>query len=353
VLIKQHVTHVRSDHRSNMLHFVNRFVVEVPQDIPVFACDLWKNVNRVDFGNWLQSNDDEIMNFANNNWISFLNRADSMPLKSLYHGTPSSVKKSDITILAPLFNLGTQSYEDIKVAIDDFFMKYMNNTDRLFAIVSGDQQTWIRLWLLHLQNPTEYHWMIPVPGEWHWTWHIIKAIFRLYYYTILLPFSRVLGFSKLDKKADNFHYAEDLLEMVTVAIQRWIIKCLAEHPPGTTVSKWLEYIRTRNVVAYETAYACIHYFIPYWITRSALKWNKINDMEIWWRYWIHLFIATGKRNYSIMSIRFLWVLRSMHPAVKAAYEQHRVLSFSGDPGTGIPFDGVIELVCNLHCFMQN
>ena len=110
--------------------------------------------------------------------------------------------------------------------------------------------------------------------------------------------------------------------------------------------EWLHNIKP-NKNAYELAYGCIHYFIPYFITRAALKWNKFSDIEVWWRYWTHLFIATGKTNYSLMSIRFLMLMKSLHPKVKAVFNQNRVLSFSGKPGTGVPMDGVCELVCSM------
>ena len=72
-------------------------------------------------------------------------------------------------------------------------------------------------------------------------------------------------------------------------------------------------------------------------------------MESWWRYWIHLFLAAKKHQYASMSIKFLWVLKKMHPAIRAIYDQYRVFSFTGNEGTGIPADGVNELVYNCIC----
>ncbi len=99
-----------------------------------------------------------------------------------------------------------------------------------------------------------------------------------------------------------------------------------------------------NPVAYELAYACYYYFIPDWVTCSAFKWNKVDDMKGIWRWWIHLFIATNKRNYVVLSLRFLWILESLHQDVKDIYDQYRVFSFTGEEGTGIPWDGFMELV---------
>ena len=110
-----------------------------------------------------------------------------------------------------------------------------------------------------------------------------------------------------------------------------------------SATEWLSTLKT-NRQEYEVAYAYIYYFVPYWITRSAMKWNKHMEMEDLWRYWIHLFIAAKKRNYSVLFIRFLWILKSLHPEIRAALNHSLVLSFTGMEGSEIPIDGFNELV---------
>lgn len=283
---------MRSGHRTKYLHIINRFIAETPYAPPIQKKNLWLDVDRIQFGNWLQPSNDEVIASANDNWEIFTSRKDNTVLKDLFLDTEHNVEKSNITFLKPLFHRQTLTYEDVQHSVEIFYYKYIEPHNRQYAIVSGDQQVWIKLWLLHLKDPQKYHWLIPVPGEWHWTWHILKAIFKMYYSSMLLPLSKVLRFSSLDPEAKNFHYAEDFLEMVTIAVQKWIQSSLAAHP-DKTVMQWLHELHSKNRNAYELAYACIHYFIPYWITCSSIKWNKMSEMEKWWRYWIHLFIATG------------------------------------------------------------
>ena len=329
-----------------MIYFTNlisiRFVVEIPHNVTIGARKLWCDVNCAQFGNWLQSTADEANRDANNNFLLFSAKAANQPLKFLYHETESHVSKSNIIFLPALPNRETKSYADIQHILELFRLNYIVPFNRFFAVIGGDFQVWDRLFQLHRNNPVMYHWFIPVPGEWHWLWHILIAIYKTFYKTILLPFSQIIGFRSLDLKAVNFHYAEDLLQMVTIAIHKWIVACM-QHFPHMTMIQWLHHIKP-NRVAYETAYACVHYFIPYWITRSAIKWNKFEDSHKWWRYWTHVFLATGKRNYCLMSIRYLLVIKLLHPEVRDLFNQHRVVSFSGDAGTGIPLDGVSELV---------
>ena len=333
---------IRSGNKTEIIFAISRYNVEVPIEVHITAAELWNPVERNQFGAWIQSNNDESIEFAVDNWNTFIARPRDQPLKYLFSGTASSVPKSDITFLKPMFDLQTKEYGDIVKIVDQMYTESMEGTDRIFAIVAADWQGWIKLFNMHIDNPAMYHWLVPVPGEWHTLWHTLKGVYHIYYNTILFPFSKVFGFKSLDRECKNFHYGEDLLEMVTISVSSWIEQCVAVNPQ-LTVIQWLESIR-RNQPAYELAYACIHYFVPYWVMRSTLKWNKVGEMEKFWRYWTHLFIACKKNNYSAMCIKFLWVLKSLHPQVKAVYDQHRVVSFSGEAGTGIPFDGLCELV---------
>lgn len=339
---------VNSIHNSNMLNFVVKFVVELPDILHIDPADLWRDVDRVEFGHWLQSTNDDAMMFSLDCWVLFDTRSKSSPIKFLYNGSASEVRKSDITFLEPIINISTNSYQDIRLILDEIANNYIVDTDRTFLIVSGDQSSWIKMWVERKKFPEKYHWLIPVPGEWHWTWHILKAIYRLYGVSILLPFSQILGIPNLDLEANNFHNAEDFLEIVTIAVTDWVEMCVKEYrdykkDQNLTALEWLHDIKT-NRQAYELGYACIHYFIPYWVTRSTLKWNKFEDYDVLWRHWLHLFVATNKKHYAVLTIRFLWILSSLNPEVVQVYNKYRVLSFTGEPGTGIPIDGVNELV---------
>ena len=55
-----------------------------------------------------------------------------------------------------------------------------------------------------------------------------------------------------------------------------------------------------------------------------------------------MFITAGKTNYSLMSIQYLWMLQALNEDVLDLYNEYRVASFSGEPGTGVGFDHVIE-----------
>ena len=85
------------------------------------------------------------------------NKDPEFVLKDLFLHTEHKVLKSNITFLKPLIHRQTLTYTDIEYAVDELYIKYILPYGRLYAIVSGDQQVWIKLWLLHLRNPTKYY----------------------------------------------------------------------------------------------------------------------------------------------------------------------------------------------------
>ncbi len=62
-----------------------------------------------------------------------------------------------------------------------------------------------------------------------------------------------------------------------------------------------------------------------------------------------MFICTNKRNYSILSIRFLWILEFLHPDVREVFDKHQIFSLSGNDGSGNAANAVVKMVyvCNI------
>ena len=77
------VGHVTSTNRSSMLSFIVQFVVELPESLDIDPADLWRDVKRVEFGNWLQSTNDESQFFSLDCWGLFNSRPKDMPNRFL------------------------------------------------------------------------------------------------------------------------------------------------------------------------------------------------------------------------------------------------------------------------------
>ena len=278
---RQHVTHTRSEHRSTYLHIITQYILEVEEGVRIRTDELWRSVDRLQFGHWIQSSAVEARNQANEFFNLVSTHSNALPLKFVFEFMPFTVHKSNFVVLEPEVDTQTLTYQDVEYVLESFHAKHIAGSSRTFAFVSGDQQVFVKLWKLRRDRPQLYDWVVPLPGEFHWTWHILKGIFATYYTSILLPFSMVLGYSSLDSEANTFHYAEDFLEIVTFAVLGWVKSCM-QTQGVLEVTTWLHSIKS-NSNAYELVYALIYYFIPYWITRSALKYNYHTKMEDLWR----------------------------------------------------------------------
>jgi len=71
-------------------------------------------------------------------WESFVNRPITQPLKYLYKGTVCRVQKCDFTILKPVIDRKTLLYDDVEAVIMEFWEKFMQFTNRVFAFLARD-----------------------------------------------------------------------------------------------------------------------------------------------------------------------------------------------------------------------
>lgn len=81
---------------------------------------------------------------------------------------------------------------------------------------------------------------------------------------MLKPLSQVLGYSTLDVDCANFHYGEDFLEMVTLAIAKLFKELVIKFATGeaTTIMHRVK----RYSPLYELLYMYIWHLCPYWHT---------------------------------------------------------------------------------------
>ena len=338
----RHVTNVRLNNRSIMIHTCTQYIVEFECGYDVSVNNIWFPVAKNNFIDFLHCDFDFANSTANNSFKAVRAVSNHSWLKIAAIEGESHLHQLKFVILDPLIPCNTATYIDCERVLMNFWNNHMATTERVFAFVSVDQACFSRVWGLKKRFPRKFSWVIPVPGEWHWSWHILQAIFKVWGAYMLLPLSRILNYSNLDLSARNFHYAEDFLQLVTIALVQIASEIMRFHAITTATDVLTLYEANSHV--YKLLYMLFYYLCPYWVTRSAIKAGNhkiINDM---WRYWLHMFMATRKTNYTQLTIRFLWIMQSLNTEIAEIYNCHRVFSFSGDDNTGVPYDGVNKLV---------
>jgi hypothetical protein len=88
---KNHVTHTQSGHRSSMIHIISQYVLEIPTYLDIPAAAVWRDVNRVNFGVWLQSSDFAVRKFSNQCFNLFNNHNLLRPLRFMHSQVDSNV----------------------------------------------------------------------------------------------------------------------------------------------------------------------------------------------------------------------------------------------------------------------
>jgi hypothetical protein len=240
----------------------------------------------------------------------------------------------------------TKSYDDIAAIVSETWEEVGKPDGLEVSLFNGDWQTFTRMFDLILKNPGEFEYCIPFPGEWHWNWHILQAIFKIWGDYILKPLSLVLEYKSLDLKCKNFHYGEDFMEVITIALVDLMRELRELHPDMTFIGIMHHYKANSHV--YELVYLYVWHICPYWHTRAALKSANSAVIDKYWRYWLHAFIACRKSNYAIMTMRFLWMLRFLNDDLLKIIADYRVYSFTGTKDTGILMDSLNELVRITH-----
>lgn len=344
--IYRHVTKRFTNHMSDYLHLVTRQYYEVSRVVKVPLADIYKPYNAEEalkFSRFL------LMDFGDQCELA-KNASDIVSAAKGFGGLKFAVRETSSQLTsAKLINLPVEvdkqtiSHADVASIVRNLWDTVGKPYGRDYCIMGGDWQTFSRMWELKIKQPDDFKYVIPFPGEWHWNWHILQGIFKIWGHYLLKPFAvSVLGYKNFDVKCKNFHYGEHLLEVVTIGILNFLDELREKHPGEVDMGLQTHYRGYSHL--YELLYFWNWYICMYWLTRSALKAGDSATINEMWRYWLQLFITTKKHNYAIMSIRFLWLLQFLHPDIVAVINSFRTYSFSDAKMTRIPLDGLNELV---------
>jgi len=88
---------------------------------------------------------------------------------------------------------GTARYDDNQAALSRL-NGHVLGAGRSLAFVYGDQQTYSRMVWLKRKEPVGNEWFIPLPGDFHFTIHLLMAIHRLWWPTLIKWLVTDVGF---------------------------------------------------------------------------------------------------------------------------------------------------------------
>lgn len=350
----QHVTHKRQHHASILLQTINYYSMEAG---PIHLIE----ANNI----WLACDEDELINFANHvagttEWCENLAQTTTQlamrythlhSLKDIAIEQDTPHPSSNIIIHAPFLDRSTSFYADIEASLGHFHQQFLHNTPLTYLFVAGDEQTFTLMWKLRIAAPEQYQWLVPIAGDFHWYWHVLKGIFRVWGRWMFVPIARLLEWRKFDLAAKNFQFAEDFFNLISIACLRLLAKLMENI--GTNDLWVIADATVDNANLHGFVYFTLYYVAPYWSCRSDVKCQNHAQLTDLWKYFIHLFIATNKSRYARLSIRYLWMLQYLHPDLVATFQNSRFVNLKGMAGCSSALDMFVEKVLYLHIMRKH
>ena len=90
----------------------------------------------------------------------------------------SAPARSKLCFGNPVMDCLTGAYEDVDETLAVIKKYVLQTLGMRLAVVWGDQQSYSRMVHLAIAGEAEYAWMIPAPGEFHFTVHALMAIHK-------------------------------------------------------------------------------------------------------------------------------------------------------------------------------
>ena len=258
------------------------------------------------------------------------------------------VSQTKMVVLAPVMNVGTESYEDnqlilwlVKMQLD------MHNESLTHAFVIGDQQTYERLIHMKEANMVGYDWLIPFPGEFHFAMHMIDAEYSLFWEVMLQRIAILTRKLKIDvdKVDTDFNRHEIFYQTVAQAVWEWFCEVFGNVVYDTRRIK--ELVKDNYTVA-TLANFLFDGALVYWDFKDTLRRppnvNRRRHLYDTYKHMLWRFRATNKRKYAILCITALHTWENLTPELQELWGKVYSANLKGHPGRAMGIDALVEQV---------
>ena len=251
--------------------------------------------------------------------------------------------KSQIHILSPMIDIDTKTHDDIATFLTKVYVR-MREANVPVCVVYGDEQLIALMWKLICEDPDNYLWLFPFPGDFHFLIHITHALYRLFP-EILIDLATVVKNDKIkiDFLSKDWYLQEDHMFIVIEAITMWL-QSIKNFPKNKTVASILQDVKN-NLTVYNLLYFYFHYGNFYFNLRQAIRCGQSKIVNDAWTYSWPLFHVTNKYHYAKLSVISSYCTNFAHLAIQEAIND-RFCNMKGIAGHCIAPDMTSEKVCN-------
>lgn len=250
-------------------------------------------------------------------------------------------EKTPIEICPPLVNINTNKLDDVKILTDVLYSR-LKAHDKKFMIVYGDDQLVELLWSLICEEPDNFMWLVPFPGEFHFLYHITCGIYRLFA-PFLLQVANLLSRLNITKDFISAHWyrQEDFLLLVVQGIYEWLqqVTGLSEDDINVDLLKTVE----KNSITYYVLYFFFQYGLFYFNLRQSIRMGDVAQVQYAWKHCWSLFHVTNKYHYEKLCMMATYIENFSHAAIQETLK-HRLMNLTGTYGRFMGPDMVTEKV---------
>lgn len=266
-----------------------------------------------------------------------------------YPNDPDLQGATRTDIGTPLVDCSTGSYTDncrVMWFIHYFISLIYVASNYIFIV--GDEQTFDRMVKLKSQRPQQYWWLIPIPGEFHFTGHVLAAIYRLWWPQLLHSCSVYLQRRGVDRDwgMAQFNRHDEFMFIIITALHRWF-----EHVFGPDCL--MNETRMRYLCRHNATSTLLLDFMycdgmPYAALRRLLRMSpsprRRRIINLFYAYYCMRMRSVNKYLYSMLCVHYLFMVEHLHPALYRIWERVYTASILGTPGRSTPLDGYMEKV---------
>ena len=226
------------------------------------------------------------------------------------------------------------------------------------------------MWHLKIQEDGggALDWLIPLPGEFHFTWHCAQALYKLWWLQLLAWAAASANMTKSMKApnemdcTDNIKYIDHFMQLMIAAIARHLCDLfgtdyLLNVPYGDLVAEWtpkslgvcalihlIEFkVHLLSCTGLLVLLKFLHDFAFPWLSlRMGVRGNADKPINFMWNFSMPWFRATNKTNYAAMTVNVGLLHELMGATFKNVWREYRTASFLGRAGRNVAWDYVLE-----------
>ena len=194
-------------------------------------------------------------------------------------------EESHFVYMPPELDVGTAKYVDIDhmvSVIHTLFFHTMLPASMVLTV--GDQQTYHRLFWKKKYQESRFNWLLPLPGEFHFTVHTLMAIHTLWYRSLAQWVIQELGWEKTVPEkwtsVEEWHHYDRFYQLLVWGLTAYLVARVPRHLLHQP--EQLMHLFRENATMLHIVHFLYDFGFPYLRLRNAIRCNDHEIIDLMW-----------------------------------------------------------------------